>query len=79
MSILREELITFVNVHNAHLIRAQKNRAQYLAGVPDELYRSGPGQQQEFKPCQEVLAALKSVIPVYDLSLNMLKLAVNYG
>jgi hypothetical protein len=79
MPILREELTTFVNVHNAHPIRAQKNRAQHLAGAPNELYRSRPGQQQGFKPCQEVLAALESAIPVYGLSLNILKLAVNYS
>jgi hypothetical protein len=54
MPILREELTMCVNMHNAHPIRAQKNRAQHLAGAPNELYRSGPGQQQGFKSYQEV-------------------------
>jgi hypothetical protein len=38
MPIIRSELQTFVDTHNAHPIRAQRNRAHHVAGVPNELY-----------------------------------------
>lgn len=63
MPILREELTTFVNVHNAHPIRAQKNRAHHVPGIPTELYRSG--QQQGFPANRQVLDSLESAIPNY--------------
>src|SRR5205085_1219184 len=40
MPILRDELKSFVDTHNAHRIRAQPNRSNHVAGVPDELYRT---------------------------------------
>jgi len=39
MPIIRQELVTFVNTHNAHPIRRQRNRVHHVAGVPNELYR----------------------------------------
>ena len=63
MPILREELTTFVNIHNAHPIRPQRNRSHHIAGVLNELYRSG--EQQGFEPDYDVLAALESAIPIY--------------
>jgi hypothetical protein len=38
MPIIRSELQAFVDTHNAHPIRAQRNRAHHVAGVPNELY-----------------------------------------
>jgi hypothetical protein len=38
MPIIRSELQTFVDTHNAHPIRTQRNRAYHVAGVPNELY-----------------------------------------
>jgi hypothetical protein len=36
--IIRSELQAFIDTHNAHPIRTQRNRAHHVAGVPDELY-----------------------------------------
>jgi hypothetical protein len=68
MPILRYELNTFVDVHNAHPIRKQKNRANHVPGVPTDLYRSG--QQQGFPASQQVLDSLESAIPDYGRWLN---------
>jgi hypothetical protein len=68
MPILREELTTFVNVHNAHPIRAQKNRAHHVPGALTELYRSG--EQQDFPMSRQVLDSLESAIPDYGKWLN---------
>jgi hypothetical protein len=38
MPIIRSELQTFVDTHNAHPIRVQRNRSHHVAGVPNELY-----------------------------------------
>jgi hypothetical protein len=38
MPIIWSELQMFVNTHNAHPIRVQRNRAHHVAGVPNELY-----------------------------------------
>jgi hypothetical protein len=38
MPIIRSELQTFVDIHNAHPIRVQRNRAHHVAGIPNELY-----------------------------------------
>jgi hypothetical protein len=62
MPLIREELKTFVNTHNAHPIRAQKNRSQHVPGVPDELYRH---QQYGFPVNNEVLTALQATVPKY--------------
>jgi hypothetical protein len=63
MPILRDELNAFVSTWNAHRIRAQPNRSQHVAGVPNELYRTG--QQHGFVPDNEVLSALESALPEY--------------
>jgi hypothetical protein len=62
MPLLRKELTAFVNTHNAHPIRAQKNRSQHVPGVPDELYRH---QQHGFEANNEVLTALQATLPEY--------------
>ena len=63
MPILRDELNAFVSTWNGHRIRAQSNRSQHIAGVPDELYRTGP--QHGFLPDDKVLTALESTLPRY--------------
>ena len=63
MPILWDELNAFVSTWNAHRIRAQLNRSQHVAGVPDELYRIG--EQHGFLPDSKVLSALESTLPKY--------------
>jgi hypothetical protein len=58
MPLLRQELNTFVRTHNAHPIRAQKNRLQHVPGVPDELYRTEEYEQHGFTVNMQVLNAL---------------------
>jgi len=38
--ILRDEIATFVETWNEHRIRSQRNRANHVAGIPNELYTS---------------------------------------
>ena len=63
MPILQDELKAFVSTWNAHWIRAQPNRLQHVAGVPDELYRTG--QQHGFTPDNKIFSALESALPEY--------------
>jgi hypothetical protein len=63
MPILRGELKSFVSIYNVHRIRAQPKRSHHVAGVPDELYRTG--QQHGVVPNNEVLLALESALPKY--------------
>jgi hypothetical protein len=60
MPILREELASFVNTHNAHPIRRQRSREKHVPGEPNELYRSG--EQNGFTADPEVLAYWNSTI-----------------
>ena len=64
MPILREELTTFVRTHNAHPIRAQKNRSQHIPGVPNELYLHG---QEGLTVNEQVLQALQGALPDYGI------------
>jgi hypothetical protein len=68
MPIIRSELQTFVDTHNAHPIRAQPKRAHHVAGVPDELY-SDRSRQCGFNPNPEVLADWESQVAHYGESL----------
>jgi hypothetical protein len=67
MPIIRSELQTFVDTHNAHPIRAQPKRAHHVAGVPDELY-SDLSRQCGFSPNPEVLADWESQVAHYGES-----------
>jgi len=64
MPIIRSELHTFVDTHNAHPIRAQPKRAHHVAGIPDELY-SDASRQCGFCPNPEVLADWESQVAHY--------------
>jgi hypothetical protein len=64
MPLLRAELAAFASTHNTHRIRAQRNRSQYVPGVPEELYRSGP--QHGFNVDREVLTTMQQTLPTYD-------------
>jgi hypothetical protein len=77
MLILREELTIFINVYNAYLIKPQRNRLNYVAGVLNELYRLK--EQQRFEPNYEVLTALKSAIFIYSTSPSTYKKTVKYN
>jgi hypothetical protein len=72
MSLLREELQTFARIHNAHPIRAQRNRSQYVSGEPNELYQAG--EQHGFTVNTHVLSALQSTLPDYGIVLTIKQL-----
>ena len=75
MPILRQELQTFIDTHNAHPIRAQRNRSLHVPGVPDELYRQQP--DHGFAVNNEVLTALQATLPDYGkYSVVIIELAV---
>ena len=44
MPIIRQELVAFVDTHNAHPIRRQRQRVYHVPGVPEELYRDATKQ-----------------------------------
>jgi len=68
MPILREELMTFVRTHNAHPIRAQKNRSLHIPGIPEKLYRH---EQYGFAVNEHVLAAMQATLPNYGITLRI--------
>jgi hypothetical protein len=67
MLILREELMTFVRTHNAHPIRAQKNRFLHIFDISEKLYRH---EQYRFAVNKHVLAAMQATLPNYDITLR---------
>jgi hypothetical protein len=69
MPILREELTAFVRIHNAHPIRAQRNRSQHVPGVPDDLYQAG--EQHGFAVNEEVLSAMQTTLPHHGIVFSM--------
>jgi hypothetical protein len=77
MPLLREELNTFVRTHNAHPIRAQKNRSQHVPGVPDELYRTKKYEQHGFTVNMQVLSALQGALPDYGIIFPNIEWAVS--
>lgn len=66
MPIIREELTAFVQTHNAHPIRAQRNRSQHVPGVPNDLYRAG--EQYGFAVSEQVLSAMQTTLPHHGKS-----------
>jgi hypothetical protein len=68
MPLLRDELETFVRTHNAHPIRAQKNRSQHVPGVPEELFRH---EQYGFAINEQVLTAMQATLPDYGIVLRL--------
>jgi hypothetical protein len=64
MPILRAELTAFASTHNAHRIRAQRNRLQHISGVFKELYRFG--LQHGFNVDRKVLAVMQQTLSAYD-------------
>jgi hypothetical protein len=70
MPFLREELNAFVRIHNAHPIRAQKNRSQHVPSVPDELYRTKEYEQHGFTVNKEIPNALQGALPDYGIILS---------
>ena len=77
MPLLRDELNSFVRTHNAHPIRAQKNRSQHVPGVPDELYRTKEYEQRGFTVNRQVLNALQGALPDYGKIFPEAEQAVN--
>jgi hypothetical protein len=80
MPIIRSELQTFVDTHNAHPIRAQPKRAHHVAGVPDELYsdrsRQRPHSVSGLEP--QLALAPKSYVDVDELVRSQLLRDLGY-
>ncbi|KAI5789647.1 hypothetical protein DFH27DRAFT_486409 [Peziza echinospora] len=70
MSMIRRHIATFVETHNQHKIRHQRNRAHYLpTGRPNFLYHYPPAGIHDYgePPSLQVLAALEADVAPYDL------------
>ena len=67
MPILRHEIYSFADTHNAHRICAQPKRPNHVPGIPNELYneRSG-GERIGFRPDHSLLDSLITIITGYD-------------
>jgi hypothetical protein len=68
MPILREELMTIVRTHNAHLIKAQKNRSLHILNIPEELYRH---EQYGFAVNKQILTAIQATLLDYNITLRI--------
>lgn len=64
MPIIRAELHAFVDTHNAHPIRKQRNRDHHVAGAPNELYRN-PTRQCGFALDHDTLNEWESRVNLY--------------
>jgi len=67
MPIIRAELHAFVDTHNAHPIRKQRNRDHHVAGAPNELYRD-PTRQCGFALDYDTLNEWESRVNPYGTS-----------
>jgi len=75
MPLLREELTAFVYTHNAHPIRAQRNRSQHVPDIPDDLYRDG--EQHGFALNEQVLSVMQTTLPHHGIIFPVAEEAVN--
>ena len=61
--ILRHELQRYVKTHNSHSIRPQKQRANHIPGIPDDLYLTSPEAERcGFQPNQTLLSHLEEAV-----------------
>lgn len=60
--ILRSEISTYVETWNAHYIRPQKQRANHMAGIPNELYIDQSIPRFGWTPDTELLLQLTEVV-----------------
>lgn len=60
--ILRSEISTYVETWNAHRIRHQKQRANHVAGIPNELYRDQFLPRFGWTPNSEFLSQLTEAV-----------------
>ena len=70
MKMIRTHVQTFVQVHNTHRIRRQRNREHYLpTGQPCQLYHYPPDGVKDYGsvPNPDILTALEQQVTAYDL------------
>ncbi len=60
--IIRSEIATYVETWNAHSIRPQKNRANHIPGIPNELYTDTSLPRFGWIPNAELLQQLNDVV-----------------
>ncbi|KAI8940778.1 hypothetical protein NX059_002044 [Plenodomus lindquistii] len=67
--ILRREIRAYIETHNSHRIRKQKNRPNIVVGKPSMLFMCPPDGTRDFKQPvnQEELRNLKAETPVWDM------------
>jgi len=67
MPILRHEIYSFADTHNAHRIYAQPKRPNHVPRIPNELYneRCG-GERVGFRPDYSLLDSLIAITTGYD-------------
>ena len=71
MNMIREHIHGFVEEHNRHRIRKQRNREYYLpTGRPNKLYHYPPEGTRDYgsKPWQPLMEKLKNDVAAYDLN-----------
>jgi hypothetical protein len=71
MNMIREHIHGFVEEHNRHRIRKQRNREHYLpTGRPNKLYHYPPEGTRDYgsKPWQPLMEKLKNDVAAYDLN-----------
>jgi hypothetical protein len=60
--ILRQEINTYVETWNEHRIRPQLERANHIAGRPNELYFDPSIPRHGWRPDPELLTQLKEAV-----------------
>jgi hypothetical protein len=60
--ILRSEINTYVETWNEHKIRPQRQRANHVAGIPNELYTSEAISRFRWVPDIELLSQLTEAV-----------------
>ena len=60
--ILRDEIATFVEIWNEHRIRAQKDRPNHVAGIPNELYTDDATPRYGWTPDAQFLSQLGEAV-----------------
>ena len=67
--ILRHEISRYVDTHNAHRIRKQKNRPNHIHGIPNELYKTAATARDKrygFEANQRILNDLRATTAAYN-------------
>ena len=60
--ILRDEITTFVETWNEHRIRPHRDRANHVAGIPNELYTDNAARRYGWTPDAGFLEQLSETV-----------------